>query len=224
MSDVKESKGSESEADSDDDPGIESAGQDAGNGHHECQGYAAGREGHPRLLRGVAKIALQELRQQDRAAIEHHAENKAEGDSGGKVSLAEQAQVHDRVIVREFAEDQRRQRDDGNDRADENHLGGEPIVLLAFVEHILQEANADNDQADADIVHADTGADVLQVRRIMHDALREHEREDADRHVDQEYPMPAVVVGEPPAERWTDSGRDHDCHSIHGKGHAALLG
>jgi len=146
------------------------------------------------------------------------------GTHGDEVLLGEQPEVHDWVFVRKLAEDQRNQRDDGNDRADKNDLRGEPVVLLAFVEHILQEANADNDETDADIVHSKARVEeFLQVHRVLHDAVRKRERKDANGHVDEEYPVPTVVIRNPTTECWTDGGRDDDRHSIDGKGHAALL-
>ena len=49
------------------------------------------------------------------------------------------------------------------------------------------------------------------------------EGEDSDRHVDEEDPVPGIVVGDVAAEGWADRGGKDDGHSVHGKAHSALL-
>src|ERR1035441_3965063 len=101
----------------------------------------------------------------------------------------------------------------------------EPIILLSLVEHELQEADADNDQADADVIHAVLRSpEVFEIGRILDNALCQHQREDADGHVDEEDPVPAVVIRDPTAKSWTDCRSDDDGYAIHGECHAALLG
>jgi hypothetical protein len=45
----------------------------------------------------------------------------------------------------------------------------------------------------------------------------------ADRHVDQEHPVPAVVIGEPAAERRAEDRPDHHAHAPHRHRRAVLL-
>ena len=60
-------------------------------------------------------------------------------------------------------------------------------------------------------------------RRIFHQAVRQEERQHADRQIDEEDPVPVVVVGDPAAERGADGGRHHDGHAVHREGHAAFF-
>ena len=58
----------------------------------------------------------------------------------------------------------------------------------------------------------------------MHNALCEQEGHDTDGNVDQEYPVPTVVVRYPSTKRWANGRRNKDRNAIHGKAHASLLG
>src|ERR1700744_1069033 len=49
------------------------------------------------------------------------------------------------------------------------------------------------------------------------------EGDDPDRYINEEYPAPAVTVGEPAAQGGTEDWSDHDAHSPHGHGLALLL-
>ena len=68
----------------------------------------------PYQLRGVTEIILEKLRQQDGAAVEHHAEDKAESDGRSEIPFAEQTKIQDGIFHGELANDQQKQGDDGN--------------------------------------------------------------------------------------------------------------
>src|SRR5271169_46527 len=89
----------ESKTGSDDDPWVELAGEDSRDRHHEKQYDGAGRKRHACLLRGVAEIILEKLRQQNGAAVQYHAEDETKRDGCGEVPLAEQPQIHDWVFM-----------------------------------------------------------------------------------------------------------------------------
>src|SRR5476651_2529975 len=87
------------------------------------------------------------------------------------------------------------------DGLDPDFAGTEPAYLLAAVEHELQRADADP-QSD------ETGPVEAQMRLqfgLVHEGQQAEHGDDADRQVDQEDPMPGVIVGQPGAD-----GRAHD--------------
>src|SRR5579883_360924 len=112
----------------------------------------------------------------------------------------------------------------GGENGEQGYLGiAEPVLLLAFVEDEFKAADTAGDEAEPDGV--DFARDVFlrqQVRRILDHAVAEVEREQADRQVDEEYPVPVEVVGDPAAERRTDGRRADHGHSVNGEGLAAF--
>jgi len=46
--------------------------------------------------------------------------------------------------------------------------------------------------------------------RLRHEARHQEDAQDPDRQVDQEYPAPIVIIGEPAAEHRPQDGSDHD--------------
>src|SRR5260370_30947873 len=89
----------------------------------------------------------------------------------------------------------------GNRRIDQDLDGMEPVRDLASVEHQLQGADADAEAPEAEEVEQ------LALRRPpVVDEDEDAERgDDPDRQVDVEHPAPAVILGQPAAER-----RPHD--------------
>ena len=83
----------------------------------------------------------------------------------------------------------------------------EPILAVAFLEHVLQRPHAERQQGDPQPV--DVPSTPLVSRGILEEGTDQERRHDADRDVDEEAPVPLVVVGDPPAERRAE-GRRHD--------------
>ena len=109
-----------------------------------------------------------------------------------------------------------------------NHAGGEPVLFLAFIEHDLERSDAERNQGEADVVDArlrlaDALLFALQVGRIFHHPLSEKQRKNANRDVDEEDPVPAVVIGNPTADGRADGRRDHHRHAVYGEAQAALV-
>ena len=63
----------------------------------------------------------------------------------------------------------------------------------------------------------------LHLRRIFDHAVGEKERQQAERKVDEEDPVPVVVVGDPAAERGADGRSDDDGHAVEREGLAAFF-
>jgi hypothetical protein len=74
--DMEEPEGGEGETYRDDRARVELGGQDTSDRHHDGKRGSSGRQCHARQLRGVAEIVLQELRQQNGAAVENHAKDE----------------------------------------------------------------------------------------------------------------------------------------------------
>ena len=103
----------------------------------------------------------------------------------------------------------------------EDQRVGEPVVLVALLEHVLQRAQAHGEQADAEPV--DRARAALLARRILEKRRHQERRRDGDRHVDEEAPVPGVVVGDPAAERGPERRRDDDAEQEDRLDQALLL-
>ena len=87
--------------------------------------------------------------------------------------------------------------------------GGEPVLELAAIEHELQRADADAERGEAEQVERAT-----LLRSVSGSVGDDADgREDAERHVHEEHPAPAVVLGEPAAEQRPDDGAEHHAHA-----------
>jgi hypothetical protein len=96
----------------------------------------------------------------------------------------------------------------------------EPADLLAAVEHQLQGADPGCKCKKTEPVEPAAGAFFA----LLHEGDQSDDRENTHWQIDEKYPVPAVVVGEPGAERGSHDRAEHhadapDCH-----GRAALLG
>ncbi len=90
---------------------------------------------------------------------------------------------------------------------------------------ICRQPTARRDQSKTDVIDADALSLLLllaKIRRILDQAMRQIKREQADGNVDIKNPAPAIIVGDPAAQRGTDRGSHHHRHSVNGKRHAAL--
>ena len=123
------------------------------------------------------------------------------------------------MAVGEFPDDEEGQGDRRDQRAADDEVRLEPVQVVALVEDDLQGADADHQGDQADVVHRR----LLDHHRACLQLLVDDESgEQADRHVDEEDPRPAVVVGDPAAEDRPGDRRHHRDHREQGQGHAAL--
>src|SRR5207245_10688690 len=77
-----------------------------------------------------------------------------------------------------------------------------------------------------DVIDFEACAETLpcHVWRIADQNRSYQQRNDSIRNVDEEKPAPAIVVSDPPAQRWPDGRRHHHRNAVHGQAHAALVG
>ena len=90
-------------------------------------------------------------------------------------------------------------------------MRGEPVFIFAAIEKDLQAAQPQRNQPDADIVDLQPPFRPLALPgRIFQQLVDRQHRQDADRDIDKEDPAPAVVIGDPAAQRRSDNGRDNN--------------
>ncbi len=110
---------------------------------------------------------------------------------------------------------------DRRDDCLDDDLGGiEPADLLAAIEHQLQRADADRERDEAEPVEASFRV----LGSLVHEDHEADHGEDADRQVDEEHPVPAVVIGEPGAQGRPHDRPEHHADAPDSHGRAALLG
>src|SRR5271165_2811826 len=111
---------------------------------------------------------------------------------------------------------------------EDDERGAEPIILLALVKHDLQRAQERRDEQEADQVErrrpsARLDAVSPRFRSFRNEHIGQNEQNHSDRSVDQEAPMPGVVVAEIAAEHRSHDGRDDDGDAVKREGLSALL-
>ena len=109
--------------------------------------------------------------------------------------------------------------DHRDDRLDPDFLGAEPADLLAAVEQQLQRADADREREEPEPVEAQ----MLVALGLLHEQHHADHGDDADRQVDQEHPVPGVIVGEPGAQRRAHDRAEHHADAPDRHRLAALL-
>ena len=115
--------------------------------------------------------------------------------------------------------------DDDRQRGGELDLAGaEPVLLLALVEREFEQADADRYSGQAGEVDRVAALHAgFDLRWVFDHLVGEVERNQANGDVDEEDPVPVVVVGDPAAEGGADGGRDDDSHAVDGEGLAAFF-
>src|SRR5260370_2316937 len=73
-------------------------------------------------------------------------------------------------------------------------------------------------------VCSDGGSLRLKLRGISYEPAAQEERQEADRNVDEEYPTPIVVVGDPAAQDRPDRRGCHDYDRVQSEGRRAFSG
>jgi hypothetical protein len=76
------------------------------------------------------------------------------------------------------------------------------IVLLAFVECHFQRAERQGDKAETNVIEFKTSTPsrlhlLLYCRGVLDEPMGEKERQDGNRDIDEEYPAPVIIVGDP---------------------------
>jgi hypothetical protein len=166
----------------------------------------------------VADDVLHERGHQRHGAEQRHADKGHEHQAGHEIAVAEDLEAHERIVGRqrvgeEEIEARNREHEFGDDLG-----GGEPSNLFAAVEHDLQRPNADRKRHEPEPIEAPA---VLR-RRLVHENHQADHGQNADRQVDQKDPMPAVLVGEPSAERRPHDRPQHDADAPDRHGGAAF--
>src|SRR6201999_3403386 len=105
-----------------------------------------------------------------------------------------------------------------------NLPGAEPVLFLALVQREFEQTYTQCDRAETDEIHGRTPFHSrLNLWWVFDHTVREKERQQAERQIDEENPVPVVVVGKPATERRAD-GRSHDHgHAIQSEGLPAFL-
>ncbi len=215
---LDETQAAGEEADADEPAGVHLLQQQSHDGHHAHHRQAA-RTQHPAAQEGrVAQQGLEEDGQQGQAAVEHEAQHEEHEDGHGEGAVLHQAEVHDGPRLAQFVEhgeDQGHRRDDGEE---DDEVGGEPVLALPLVQDDLQRGQAQGEDADAEVVEprALLEGDAVEGRRILHQGAGEREGQEAHGDVDEEDPVPAEVVRDPPAQHRPDDGRQHHAHAVDG--------
>ena len=122
-------------------------------------GPQAGRNRRPPQQR------LHEKRQQDQAAVKHESQQRRQHQTGGEVTVSQQAETHDGLRRIEFADHEGSEHDRRDHGQHHDKVGAEPILLLAFVQHDLQRRHAHRQHAQSPQVHAQRPA--ADVRGIV---------------------------------------------------------
>ncbi len=179
------------------------------NGGHDHRQDADRRRCQARPDRGVAHVTLQPLRDQQRHAEERRVGHHHRQRAGAEVAVPEQLQVDNRILVGQLPDQEHRQRHHGHAGQHHDLHRREPVLVVAQVEHQLQGTDTDHQGDQADVVHLR----LLDLLRAPLQLVAHHQRsEDAQRHVDQEDPFPAVVVGDPATEDRPADRRHHRDH------------
>ncbi|MNT39918.1 hypothetical protein D3C72_1762040 [compost metagenome] len=123
--------------------------------------------------------------------------------------MPEQLQVDDRVLVGQFPDQEHSQRHHRHAGQHHDLHRREPVLVVAQIEYQLQCTHADHQGDQADVVHLR----LFDVLRATLQLVTHHQcGEDAERHVDQEDPFPAVVVGDPATKDRPTDRRHHGDH------------
>ncbi len=205
--------------------GVDAAHEEAHDGHADQDDEAPRRHDQPAGGRVEPEHRLEKHWDQEGAAVEDEAQREQHEVGAGEGAVLEQAQVDHRMVVVQLPEHHGDQSHHGDDGEGHDEGAGEPVVALALVQHDLEGRQADDHQGEADEVDllAVLQAQPLEVRRIHEDGAGEHHGQDAHRDVDEEDPVPAVVVREPAAQhRPDDRGEDH-ADAVHRHGLPVLL-
>jgi hypothetical protein len=105
------------------------------------------------------------------------------------------------------------------DRLDPDLAGAEPADLFAAIEQQLQRADADRERQEPEPVEAQ----MLVALRLLHEQQHADHGADADRQIDQEHPVPGIIVGEPGAQRRAHDRPQHDADAPDRHRRAAFL-
>jgi len=223
---IVEACGGDAVADADEEAGVHAADEASSDNHHGHKDEAAGGEHHAGALCGVAEEGLEVLRDEDRGAEEHHAEDELEEDGGAEVAVFEELEVDDGVGVVPLPKDEGDEENGGDPSDGDDHGGAEPVFFLALVEEEFEAAYAAGDEGEAgevDLGAAGFDEAFFEVRWVFDHAGAEPHGKESYGEIDEEDPVPVEVVGDPAAESGADGGGDDDGHTVDGEGLASLF-
>ncbi len=150
--------------------------------------------------------------------------------AGAEVSVLEGAEVDEGVFDARFAIDQAEEAGDEEEgeRLDAVKGIAEPIPFLSFAEEDFPTRHGDGEEAKAKgvealVLFAECGALDGEVFGVFDEGGAKKECGDADGEVEVEDPLPAVIVGDVPAERWADDGGEECGHAEEGHGESLFF-
>src|ERR1700722_3341874 len=100
-------------------------------------------------------------------------------------------------------------------------MRGEPVEPLATIEEELQRPNAEPERRETEPIQPSSQRSVGTPSEEQRDA---ESAKHAERHIEVEYPAPAVGIREPAAERRAKDRSQHHAKPEHRHGLALLLG
>jgi hypothetical protein len=126
--------------------------------------------------------------------------------------LKQQAHFDDGVLPRHLPRNEYRKGNGRDDSEGHDEIGLKPVIFLALVENDIEAAEEQRDQYKSDPVDLQSAGQTLfpllfQNSRFGDQPVHKENRDDADGDIDEEYPVPGEIVGNPPAERRTDGWR-----------------
>ncbi|NYH20169.1 hypothetical protein GGD41_007397 [Paraburkholderia bryophila] len=166
----------------------------------------------------ITERALQPLRHDHVDREERRIRQHQRQRPGREIAMLEKPQVDDRIRLGQFPDQEQQNAERGHDRHPHDECRVEPVLVVTLVQHDLQRADAEYQRRETDIVD-------LRLRGglgpPLHLRVHHRTRENADRHVDQERPLPRVVLGDPAAEQGSRDRRDDGHHRDHRQREAA---
>ena len=184
---------------------------------------AARHQREPGLGGRELQDGLGEEREHERAAVQREPERHEQQQAGGEVAILQHAQLDDRVPVsrRELPHQQADQRDAREDREAHDPGVREPVLRIPLLEHVLERADARREQRDPEPV--DIALVSAMIGRVLQEGRDQERGRDPDRDVDEEAPVPLVIIGDPSPEGGSERRRDDHAQQEDGLHHPLLL-
>jgi hypothetical protein len=123
--------------------------------------------------------------------------------------------------LRCFPRDEEYEGSNANNSEDDDEARGEPVLHQATVQNHFERAQEGRDKEEADQIEADP---LICRLCVLHQRRDERHGCEADGAVDEEVPVPGIIVGEPAAECGSHDRRHDHRNAEQGEGLAAFFG
>ena len=190
-----------------------------GHGQQVCS--ATGCKHDAGQTRCITHEGLQVDRQQDERSKEVHHKEEYGHISEAEGIVPKYLQINNGPFGAALHNDEQGKGEHRDDCKGKHEIGIKPVVPLAPVEEELEAPHAGGEQDETEIV--DLHAYALHVGRVYNEQDRHDDGDNTDGDIDEEYPVPGEVVGDPSSENRTDDGPERDADPEDGHGHAVLL-